>query len=140
MARYALNLPAGLKQEAERLAAEQGVSLNQFILWAVAEKVGSLHQPLDDPRFPHVTYRKGFSGVSQPIIRGTGIRVQTFVIAARNWGETPAKIAEEWGVDEAKVRDALAFYEAHKAEVDALIEGEAALVPERYRVETTLAS
>ena len=38
MARYPLSLPTQLKQEAETLAAQQGVSLNQFILWAVAEK------------------------------------------------------------------------------------------------------
>ena len=49
MARYPLNLPARLKHEAERWAANQGVSLNQFILWAVAEKVGALNQELDDP-------------------------------------------------------------------------------------------
>ena len=40
MARYALNLPAQLKHEAEAWATTQGISLNQFILWAVAEKVG----------------------------------------------------------------------------------------------------
>ena len=49
MARYALNLPNQLKRDAEQLATEQGVSLNQFILWAVSEKVGSLKQQLDDP-------------------------------------------------------------------------------------------
>jgi len=42
MARYALNLPVALKQEAELVAKQQGVSLNQFIQWAVAEKVGQL--------------------------------------------------------------------------------------------------
>jgi predicted HicB family RNase H-like nuclease len=53
MSRYALNLPVQLKQEAEQWAAKQGVSLNQFILWAVAEKVGALKQQLDDvPRTP----------------------------------------------------------------------------------------
>jgi hypothetical protein len=46
MARYTLNLPAQLKQDAETWAARQGVSLNQFILWAVAEKVGSLSTAL----------------------------------------------------------------------------------------------
>ncbi|MEZ4609917.1 MAG: hypothetical protein R2838_06660 [Caldilineaceae bacterium] len=38
MARYALNMPVQLKRDAERIAAEQGVSLNQLILWALAEK------------------------------------------------------------------------------------------------------
>ena len=44
MSRYALNLPVQLKQEAEQWAVKQGVSLNQFILWAVSEKVGELKQ------------------------------------------------------------------------------------------------
>ena len=136
MARYALNLPSGLKQEAERLAAEQGVSLNQFILWAVAEKVGSLHQPLDDPRFPLVTYRRGGSGTMFPSVRGTNIRVRTIVTCAKVWNETPEEIAENYDLSLEQVQDALAFYEAHRAEIDAAIEAEAALVPERYRVET----
>ncbi len=47
MARYPLNLPTQLKLDAEWLAARQGVSLNQFILWAVAEKIGELRQYTD---------------------------------------------------------------------------------------------
>ena len=62
MARYPLNLPAVLKEEAERYATEQGVSLNQFILWAVSEKVGLLKQELDDPAYPQVIYRRGGAG------------------------------------------------------------------------------
>jgi hypothetical protein len=62
MARYPLNLPARLKQDAEKWANDQGVSLNQFILWSVAEKVGALKQNLDDPAFRRVTYRRGASG------------------------------------------------------------------------------
>ncbi len=62
MARYPLSLPTQLKHEAETLAAQQGVSLNQFILWAVAEKVGALGQKLDDPAFPQITYRRGELG------------------------------------------------------------------------------
>lgn len=44
MARYPLSLPIQLKQSAEEYADRQGISLNQFILWAVAEKVGELRQ------------------------------------------------------------------------------------------------
>jgi predicted HicB family RNase H-like nuclease len=44
MTRYALNLPPALKREAEQIAKQQGISLNQFILWSVAEKVGALSQ------------------------------------------------------------------------------------------------
>ncbi|BDV39928.1 YlcI/YnfO family protein [Methylocystis bryophila] len=42
IAAYALRLPLPLKEQAERLAAGQGSSLNQFIVTAVAEKVSSL--------------------------------------------------------------------------------------------------
>jgi hypothetical protein len=39
---YALRLPASIKAEAEKLAAEEGTSLNQFVATAVAEKVSAL--------------------------------------------------------------------------------------------------
>lgn len=39
---YALRLPASIKAEAEKIAAEDGASLNQFIASAVAEKVAAL--------------------------------------------------------------------------------------------------
>lgn len=39
---YALRLPASVKAEAEKLAAEDGTSLNQFVATAVAEKVSAL--------------------------------------------------------------------------------------------------
>ena len=124
MARYPLNLPAQLKQEAEKWAANQGVSLNQFILWSVAEKVGSLNQRLDDPAFPHVTYRRGAAGQPVPVLRGTGIRVQTVVVAAQQWELTPSQIATEYGLAKVQVNDALAFYAAHRAEIDAAIAAE----------------
>jgi len=44
MTPYTLNLPIQLQQEAEKLAALQGISLDEFILWAVAEKVAALKQ------------------------------------------------------------------------------------------------
>jgi hypothetical protein len=39
-ATYPLKLPLSVKQAAQRLAEEDGVSLNQWIAAAVAEKVG----------------------------------------------------------------------------------------------------
>jgi len=127
MARYSLNFPVQLKQDAEKWAARQGVSLNQFILWAVSEKVGALNQQLDDPAFPHVTYRRGAGGRPVPVLRGTGIRVQTVVVAAQAWKLSPAQIAAEYDLTEAQVKDALAFYEAHRQEIDAGIAAEQAL-------------
>ncbi len=40
-AAYPLKLPASLKATAERMAREDGVSLNQWIITAVAQKVGT---------------------------------------------------------------------------------------------------
>jgi uncharacterized protein (DUF433 family) len=127
MARYPLNLPAQLKEEAEKWAANQGVSLNQFIMWAVAEKVGALRQSFDDPAFPRVTYHRGAAGQPVPTLRGTGIRVQTVVVAAQQWEMTPARIAAEYDLTEAQVNEALSFYEVHRAEIDTAVAAEQAM-------------
>ena len=127
MARYPLKLPAQLKEQAEKHAADQGVSLNQFIMWAVAEKVGALSQTLADPDFPHVTYRRGAAGLPVPVVRGTGIRVQTLVVAAHQWGMTPAQIAQQYGLSVHQVEGALAFYDGHRTEIDALLAAEQAM-------------
>ena len=126
MARYTLNLPVQLKQDAETWAAQQGVSLNQFILWAVAEKVGTLSHHLDDPAFPHLTYRRGASGQPTAVVRGTGLRVQTLVVAAQTWGFPPAQIAAEYDLPVAQVKEALAFYTAHQGEIDTALAADAA--------------
>jgi uncharacterized protein (DUF433 family) len=127
MTRYVLNLPNELKRDAERLAKKQGVSLNQFILWSVAEKVGGLLQALDDPNFPGITYRRGASGVLSPILRGTGIRVQTLVLAAEN--QSTSEIAEDYDLTQTQVQEAMGFYEAHRTEIDAYIKSESELEP-----------
>jgi uncharacterized protein (DUF433 family) len=129
MGRYALNLPTQLKREAEQLAGEQGVSLNQFILWAVSEKVGSLKQQLDDPAYPHITYRRGSAGTPEPVLRGSGLRVQTIAAAAQQWDLPPARIAEEYGQPESAIREALAFYNAHRAEIEATLAAEEKMGP-----------
>jgi uncharacterized protein (DUF433 family) len=125
MSRYPVNFPADLHREAARLAARQGISLNQFILWSVAEKVGELRGNLDDPKYPGITYRRGESGQPMPVIRGTRVRVQTIVVAAHDWGLQPEQIAAELGLSERQVTESLAFHNAHRAEIDASIEAEA---------------
>jgi uncharacterized protein (DUF433 family) len=127
MTRYALNLPNDLKRDAERLAKQQGVSLNQFILWSVAEKVGGLMQGFDDPDFPSITYRRGASGTLSPVLRGTGIRVQTIALASQN--NTSVEIAEDYDLSPTQVQEALEFYNAHRVEIDAHIQAETALEP-----------
>ena len=39
---YALRLPASLKREVEKVARDDGTSLNQFIVTAVAKKLSAL--------------------------------------------------------------------------------------------------
>jgi hypothetical protein len=39
---YPLRLPRSVKAEVERLAREEGISLNQFVATAVAEKLAAL--------------------------------------------------------------------------------------------------
>lgn len=46
-ATYPLKLPISVKRAAERLAKEDGVSLNQWIAVAVAEKVGVIETAAD---------------------------------------------------------------------------------------------
>ena len=123
MSRYPLNLPASLKREAEELAARQGISLNQFIMWSVSEKVVSLRQQLDDPKFPGITYRRGASGWVTPVIRGTGIRVQTIAMD-KQMGMQPQEIAAEYELETRRISEAIAFYDAHKPEIDANIRAE----------------
>jgi uncharacterized protein (DUF433 family) len=84
---------------------------------------------MDDSTFPGIAYRMGASGHLTPLIRGTGIRVQTIVIARQAWGLSPTQIAEEWELNERQVTEALAFYAAHRAEIDADIEAEEQMVP-----------
>jgi uncharacterized protein (DUF433 family) len=127
MAPYPVNLPLQLQREVEQCAMRQGVSLDQFILWAITEKVATLQHQFYDPAFPHITYRQGASGQPVAIIRGTGIRVQTIAIAAQRWGMTPNQIAEEYGITEAQITDALGFYNSHQTEIDRAIADEQAI-------------
>jgi uncharacterized protein (DUF433 family) len=133
MSRYSLSLPSELKQDAERYASEQGVSLNQFILWAVAEKVGGLSRGLDDARFPQVVYRKGAAGAPIPSLRGSGIRVRTLWVANRNEGQSAEQLANEYGLRLDQVEEALAFCEAHKSEIEASVALDEALAEEAAR-------
>ena len=132
MARYSLNLPQQLKQSAEEWAARQGVSLNQFILWAVSEKVGALDQKLNDPEFLNITYRRGASGMPTAVLRGTGIRVQTIVVASTTWEMPPEAIADDYSLTLKQVEEALAFYEAHRAEIEAQLGYEEQLTLEAH--------
>lgn len=131
MAHYALNLPGELQHDAEQLALQQGVSLDQFILSSLAEKVGTLKRALADPKFPGIAYRRGASGIATPVLRGTNLRVQTVVIDSHQWKMTVAQIADEYDLPEERISEALAFYSVHQSNIDAQIAAENALADHR---------
>ncbi len=119
MTTYALNLPDRLKQEVEQLAQNQGISLDQFVLWAVTEKVGTLKAS-----FSLIAYRQGASGQIFPVVKGTGVRVQTIAIAANKWAMSAAQIADEYDLLSEQVTEALSFYAVNKEQVDFAIASE----------------
>ncbi|MFP5271122.1 DUF433 domain-containing protein [Coleofasciculus sp.] len=127
MTSYSLNLPNELKQKAENLASQQGIPLEAFILDAIAEKVNSLKGQLNEPTFAHVTYRNSASGQLIPILRGTNLRIQTIVIAAQQWGLSSNQIAAEYDLNAEQIDEALAFYHAHREEIDHAIVAEQAI-------------
>jgi len=119
MTAYALNLPDRLKQEVEQLAQSQGISLDQFVLWAVTEKVGTLKAS-----FPQIAYRQGASGQIFSVVKGTGVRVQTLAIAAHKWSMSAAQIADEYDLSKDQVTEALRFYAVNKEQIDLAIASE----------------
>lgn len=127
--RYSLNLPVDLKHDAEEVAGQQGVSLNQLILWSLAEKVTALKTKLDDPNFPGITYKLDTGNQPVPFIKGKGIRVQTVVVAHHNWNESIEDIATQYELSQKSIKEALSFYDAHKTTVDALIQSNDEISP-----------
>jgi uncharacterized protein (DUF433 family) len=89
-------------------------------MWSVSEKVATMRQQqLDDPKFPGITYVRGSaSDYAMPVIRGTRIRVQTIAVAVEEHKETPEYLAENYPISVSQVRESLAFYHAHREEID----------------------
>ena len=118
MTQYSLKLPPKLQQEAEKYATDQGITLDNLIIWAFAEKIGSLKQSLDNNNFPDIVYSRNQEGEMIPKLRGTNIQVKTLVVAVKNWQLTPQQVADEYGISEEKVNNVMAFYEQHRQEID----------------------
>ncbi len=83
-----------------------------------------MEEQLHDPRFPSIGYRIGASGWPQPVVRGTGVRVQALAVAAHHWQMPPREIAEDYDLLLEQVESALAFYDAHRAEIDTALAAE----------------
>ena len=71
----------------------------------------------DDPNFPGITYRRGASGWVTLILRGTRIRVQTVVL-------DPVQISSDHEMEVGRIHEAMAFYKAHRQEIDSNIKAE----------------
>jgi uncharacterized protein (DUF433 family) len=72
-------------------------------------------------------------GIPAPVLRGTGMRVQAIAIAHEQWGMSAEEIAGEYELSTAQVKAALAFFAAHRAEIESLIEREEWLAQEAHR-------
>ncbi len=83
-----------------------------------------MSQILDDPQSPQITYRRGAAEVPTPVLRGTGIRVQTIVLAKKSWALSIEEIASDYNLSKNQVVEALKFYETHQVEIDASVTAE----------------
>src|SRR3954469_13776538 len=57
----------------------------------------------------------------EPVVRGTRISVRTIVVAHRGWGNTERIVREYLQLQPIDVEAALAYYEAHRPEIDRYI-------------------
>lgn len=127
MEQKSLTLPKSLLETVEKYAINQGISIEQFILWAIAEKIGILSQSLINAQFPNIAYSQGVSGKIFPVIKNTSIRVQTIIIAHYQWKLSVAEIAEEYDLNQELIKEILAFYHTNKTEIDQMISSEQGL-------------
>jgi len=94
-------------------------------MWSVADKLPrySMSWMIQISR---ITYRRGASGSITPVFARSGLRVQTLVVDAQQ-GLLPEQIANEYDLEVTRVKEAQAFYDAHRAEINASIQAEQGL-------------
>ena len=74
--------------------------------------------------FPHIATDPSVQG-GEPVIAGTRIPVRAVVVAWQEYGEVNTLIEAYPRLSEATLREALAYYEAHREEIDASIRAQA---------------
>ncbi|MBT9316254.1 DUF433 domain-containing protein [Leptothoe spongobia] len=117
-----------LQERVLQLPLQDRWQLVQQLLGSIQQETLEIGLPLNDEQaFPQIQYWTGTSGQANASIKGTGIRVQTIVIANTEWAWDVNKIAEEYDLSPAQVAEALRFYEAHKAEINDAISSGVAL-------------
>jgi uncharacterized protein (DUF433 family) len=92
-------------------------TLTQKVEGLVAEQ----KKPMLSTTHAHITRVQGVKG-GEPIIRGTGVTVQTIVVLTQH-GLTPEQIVEEYEgiLTLAQVHDALGYYYDHPGEIEQYI-------------------
>ena len=73
----------------------------------------------------HVVRNPGILG-GEPIVRGTRISVRSVVLASREYGAPEGVLQAYPQLTPAEVHDALAYYAAHKPEIDRYIQANTA--------------
>jgi len=73
-----------------------------------------------DSESPVIVSAPGVHG-GEPVIRGTRVSVRSIVVAYERHGDVK-RVARSFTVEPAEVRAALAYYAAHRAEIDQVIE------------------
>lgn len=124
MSAYSLNLPSELREAATKVASQEGISLEQFILRAIADKLATGEELFANRNYPEIAYVRGTSGVMVPVLKGTGIRIQTLAIAKNGWNLSEQQIAEEYDLTIEKVRQALLFYSEFNEEIESAFANE----------------
>lgn len=81
-----------------------------------------MRKTMDDPRFPGITYRGAAAGRPVAVLRGTRVRVQTLVVDSQQRGLGLQKMAEKYSLTTSQVQEAMAFYAAHRHDIDAAIQ------------------
>ena len=82
----------------------------------------ALAQPSD---FPHIVRDTRVHG-GEPVVRGTRVPVRAIVLAWRQYHDIATLLEAYPRLKEADIREALAYYEAHRTELDERIHAQLA--------------
>jgi uncharacterized protein (DUF433 family) len=93
----------------------------EILTQQVEELAAERKRPVLSTTHPHIVRVQGVKG-AEPIIRGTGVTVQT-IVALNRQGLTPEQIVEEYEgiLTLAEVHDALGYYYDHPGEIEQYI-------------------
>ena len=74
-----------------------------------------------DASWPHIARVPDIHG-GEPTITGTRVPVRTVVLSLPDYGGDPRRLAEDFGLEVAAVEAALAYYAAHRDEIERIID------------------